>query len=493
MGCLVGIDLGTSSVKVVVFAVEGGIKGLGLAEYPILTPRVGCAEQHPEQWWRATVNAVREALGKAGYPEILGISFSGQMHGVVLLDQSKRLLRPAIIWADQRSADLLSEIEGRVGRSLLAQRCGTAPTAGFAIASLYWLQKFEAQTLERAATVMLPKDFLRFKLTDEPGTDESDAASSGLFDVGQRIWADEVIGRLGLPRSIFPKVHASADVVGPLNPLAAAELGLRHGIPVSAGCADQPAQAVGNGLLDPPLGSVTIGTGGQVFVPLTLPLIDPALRLHTFCHAPPARWYLLGAMLSAGMALRWLRSVLGREKAFYAEFVQLAADVPPGSEGLVFLPYLVGERSPIMDPRAKGGFVGLALRHGPGHLVRALLEGVAFALRQIIDAMVGCGADLTRLVASGNGLANPLWRQILADVLARPLWQGTDEHASERAGVGAAMIAGIGAGAFTGYEDARKLAPVFTVVTEPKPDASALYESHYRRFVDAYPRLGSWF
>jgi xylulokinase len=492
MSCLLGIDLGTSSVKVVAFGLEGRLKGVGVAEYPILTPRLGYAEQSPENWWRATVTAVREALSKAGYPEILGIGFSGQMHGLVLLDKDKRLLRPAIIWADQRSADLLPEIAERVGLPL-AQRCGTAPTAGFVIASLYWLQKFETRTLDRAATFMLPKDFLRFKLTGELGTDQSDAASSGLFDVGRRVWADEVIGRLGLPRSIFPKVHASADAVGPLIPGAAAELGLPPDIPISAGCADQPAQAMGNGLLDPPLGSVTIGTGGQVFVPSTQPLIDPALRLHTFCHAPPARWYLLGAMLSAGMALRWLRSLLGREKSSYAELVQLAAEVPPGSEGLAFLPYLVGERSPIMDPNAKGGFIGLALRHGPGHLVRALLEGVTFTLRQIVDAMVGCGADLTRLVASGNGLANSLWRQMLADVLARPLIQGIDEHASERAGVGAAMIAGIGAGVFNGYEDARKFAPVFTAVTEPNPKISAVYESHYRRFVDIYPRLRNWF
>ena len=493
MGCLLGIDLGTSSVKVVAFGVEGALKGIGVAEYPILTPHPGYAEQEPADWWRATVTAVREALNKADYPEILGIGFSGQMHGLVLLDQDKRLLRPAVIWADQRSADLLPEIEERVGLPLLTQRCGTAPTAGFVIASLYWLQKFEAQTLDRAAILVLPKDFLRFKLTGKLGTDESDAAASGLFDVGQRVWADEVIGRLGLPRSIFPPVHASADVVGQLNQAAAAELGLRPGISVSAGCADQPAQAVGNGLLDPPLGSVTIGTGGQMFVPLSQPLIDPALRLHTFCHAPPARWYLLGAMLSAGMALRWLRSVLGKEEASYAELVQLAATVQPGAEGLVFLPYLVGERSPIMDPKAKGGFVGLTLRHGSGHLVRALLEGVAFALRQILDAMVGCGADLTRLVASGNGLSNPFWRQIVADVLARPLFQGTDEHSSERAGVGAAMIAGIGAGVFKGYEDARKLAPVFNAVTEPNLEASACYESHYRRFADAYPRLKGWF
>lgn len=492
MSSLLGIDLGTSSVKVVVFAVEGVVKGIGLAEYPILTPRVGYAEQDPEQWWRATVNAVREALGNAGHPEILGIGFSGQMHGLVLLDQKKDLVRPAIIWADQRSADLLSEIKERVGLDLLGQQCGTAPTAGFLIASLYWMQKCETQLLERINTLLLPKDFLRFKLTGELGTDETDAAGSGIFHVGRRVWADDVIERLGLPRSIFPKVHASADVVGSLTQEAATELGLPHGIPVSAGCADQPAQAVGNGLIDPPMGSITIGTGGQVFVPLTQPLIDPALRIHTFCHAPQTKWYLLGAMLSAGMALRWLRAVLGREKVSYEELVQLASEVEPGSEGLFFLPYLVGERSPLMDPKAKAGFIGLALRHGPGHFVRALLEGVAFALRQIVDTMVGCGADLTRLVASGNGLANPIWRQIVADILNRPLCQGTGEQASERAGVGAAMIAGIGSGVFDGYQDAQKLAPIFNVMTEPNRDAVALYEPHYRSFLEIYPRLKSW-
>lgn len=493
MSCLLGIDLGTSSVKVVVFGVEGRLRAVGVAEYPILTPQFGYAEQNPEDWWRATVTAVREALSKADYPEILGIGFSGQMHGLVLLDQKKNLLRPAIIWADQRSADLLTEIKERVGLDLLGQQCGTAPTAGFLIASLFWMQKREPQLLERVETVILPKDFLRFKLTGELGTDETDAAGSGIFHVGRRVWADDVIERLKLPRSIFPKVHASADVVGPLTQEAAMMLGLPHGIPVSAGCADQPAQAVGNGLIDPPMGSVTIGTGGQAFVPLTKPIIDSALRIHTFCHAPQSRWYLLGAMLSAGMALRWLRTVLEREKSSYEELVQVASKVEPGSEGLLFLPYLVGERSPNMDPKAKGGFIGLTLRHTTGHLVRALLEGVAFGLRQILDVMVDCGATLTQLVASGNGLSNPFWRQIVADVLDRPLVQGNDEHASERAGVGAALIAGISAGIFKNYEDTLKLAPRFTAVTEPSPDASGLYQSHYSRFIDAYPRLKSWF
>jgi xylulokinase len=493
MNCLLGIDLGTSSVKVVAFGVEGALRGIGVAEYPTLTPRPGYAEQDPNDWWRATVVATEEALSKAGRPEIVAIGFSGQMHGAVLLDRDNRLLGPAIIWADQRSADLLLEIKERMGGTTLARQCGTAPTVGFLIASVYWLQKFEPETLDRTTTVLLPKDYLRFRLTNELGTDETDAASSGIFNVNKRGWADEVIERLGFPKFIFPKVHASADLVGTLTADAASELSLPSGIPVSAGCADQPAQAVGNGLIDPPLGSVTIGTGGQVFVPLAEPLVDPQLRLHTFCHAPPARWYFLGAMLSAGMSLRWLRTVLGQQEIPYAKLAQSAAEVPTGSDGLVFLPYLVGERAPIMDPQAKGGFVGLSLYHGTGHLVRAVLEGVAFTLRQIIDTMVDCGADVTSLVASGNGLSNPSWRQILADVLARPLLQGEGQNALERAGVGAAKIAGIAAGVFKGYEEARKFAPVFRVATEPNPDVSLQYESYYRRFLGVYPRLKGWF
>jgi xylulokinase len=491
MNSLLGIDLGTSSVKVVVFSVDGSIGGIGSAEYPILTPSVGYAEQEPEDWWRATVVAVRQAMEKAGRPEISSIGFSGQMHGFVLIGADRRALSPAIIWADQRSADLLPEIESICGSDL--KRCGTAPAAGFLISTLFWLQRHQPVLLDRALTLLMPKDYIRLKITGELGTDESDASATGIFDVERRLWADDLIARLKLPRSVFPVTNESIEVIGKLTKEAATELGLSAGIPVSAGSSDQPAQGVGNGLIDPPLGSVTIGTGGQVFVPLSQPLLDPKLRLHTFCHAPRERWYLLGAMLSAGMALRWLRAILGSDRYSYAEMDRIAAEVEPGCEGLTFLPYIVGERSPIMDPRAKGGFVGLALRHGPGHLVRALLEGVAFALRQIIETMEDCGASLPRLVASGNGLGSPLWRQMLADVIGRPLFQGQDAYASERAGVGAAMLGGIGAGVFKDYDDVRKLAPVFDVVTAPTPDRIERYEIAYRRFLDLYPRLRGWF
>jgi xylulokinase len=491
MSFLLGIDLGTSSVKVVVFSLDGSIRGIGSAEYPILTPSVGYAEQDAEDWWRATVVAVRQAMDKAGRPDISGIGFSGQMHGFVLIGTDRRALGSAIIWADQRSAGLLPEIESIVGPDL--KKCGTAPAAGFLISTLYWLRRYQPELLERAFTLLMPKDYLRLKITGELGTDESDASATGIFDVEQRVWADDLIARLKLPRSIFPVANESSALVGKLTKQAAAELGLVPGIPVSAGCSDQPAQGVGNGLIDPPLGSVTIGTGGQVFVPLSQPLLDPKLRLHTFCHAPRTRWYLLGAMLSAGMALRWFRAILGNDRFSYAELDRMAGEIEPGCEGLIFLPYIVGERSPIMDPRAQGGFVGLALRHGPAHMVRALLEGVTFALRQIIETMEDCGASLPKLVASGNGLGSPLWRQMLADVICRPLFQGQDAYASERAGVGAAIIGGIGAGVLQGYEEARSLAPIFDVVTAPNRDRADQYEAAYRRFLDLYPRLKSWF
>jgi xylulokinase len=489
MSCLLGIDLGTSSVKVVVISTDAKLLGVGNAEYTIRTPSPGYAEQDPEDWWQATIRAARESLEKADHPDIAGIGFSGQMHGFVLVGSDKAAIHPAIIWADQRSADLLPEIEAIMGKDMA--KCGTAPAAGFLISTLYWIQRHQPALLERAGTLLMPKDFVRLMLTGELGSDPSDASATGLFDIGDTRWADESISRLKFPRSIFPRIIGSNEVAGPLTRSAADLLGIAAGIPVVAGCADQPAQAVGNGLIDPPVGSVTVGTGGQVFLPLAEPIVDQKLRLHTFCHAPPGRWYLLGAMLAAGMALRWLRSILGSERFSYTDLDKAAQEVAPGSEGLIFLPYIVGERSPIMDSKAKGTFTGLTLRHGPGHLVRALLEGVAFALRQIIECMEASGASLPGLVASGNGLGSPLWRGILADVLGRPLYQGKDRNSAERAGVGAALLAGIGAEIYKGYEDTRRLAPVFDAVTEPAGEQR--YEESYGRFLDLYPRLKSWF
>jgi xylulokinase len=295
---------------VVVYSTAGKILGLGSAEYPILTPQPGWAEQDPEHWWSATVHAVKAALNAAGQPEVFSIGFSGQMHGPTLLDKENRRLGNAIIWADQRGGPLLAGIESLVGKKRLAEVCGTAPAAGFLIATLRWLQRYDPARFEKIGVILLPKDYVRFRITGEVATDASDAAATGLFDVAGRTWAWEVIEALSIPRTIFPEVRDSAAVSGKLLPGPAAELGLKSGIPVATGSADQPAQAVGNGLIEPGQGSVTLGTGGQVFVPLAAPVFDSQGRLHTFCHALPSRWYLLGAMLSAGMALRWARHVL---------------------------------------------------------------------------------------------------------------------------------------------------------------------------------------
>jgi xylulokinase len=486
---LLGLDLGTSSIKVVVMSDEGRILGMASAEYPILTPEPGYALQNPEDWWNATVWSVRRAVAQAGAPGITGIGLSGQMHGPLLLDKFQKPLGPAIIWADQRGGKLVEEIKEKAGPELL-RRSGTEPAAGFLITTLLWLKRNQPAWLERAAIALFPKDYLRFRLTGSCGSDHTDASASGLFDIESRSWSDSLVARLDLPRAILPEVRLSSEIVGRLLPDVAGQLGLSAGVPVAAGASDQPCQAIGNGLIDPPLGSVTVGTGGQVFVPVAAPVTDPALRFHTFCHAPVDRWYLLGAMLSAGMALRWLRDMLGAGDLGYEELDRLASGVPPGCEGLTFLPYLVGERSPIMDPAARAGFVGLTLRHGRGHLVRAVLEGVGYAMRQIIEAMSAQGVELDRLVASGNGLKGQLWRQMIADMLGRTLVQG--DSGVERAGVGAAMLAGIGTGLYSGFAEARSLAPSFEQITEPDQSVTEAYEEGYARFCDLYPRLKSW-
>jgi xylulokinase len=490
---LLGIDLGTSSVKVVVVSTSGKILGLGSVEYPILTPEPGWAEQDPEEWWKATTQAVRQAIDRADRPKILAIGFSGQMHGPVLLDKAQKPLGNAIIWADQRAASVLPEIEERVERRVLATVCGTAPAAGFLISTLFWLKRFDEQRFDQIGSILLPKDYLRFRLCGDLATDPSDAAATGLFDVANLAWSQAVLEKLEFPIAIFPQLRDSVELAGKLSSRAGDALGLPAGIPVAVGSADQPAQAVGNGLFEPGRGSVTVGTGGQVFVPMAAPLVDPEARLHTFCHADRRRWYLLGAMLAAGMALRWLRQTLYGETVSYAEMDRRAEKIAPGCEGLFFLPYLVGERSPIMDPRARGSFVGLTLRHQGPHLVRALLEGVAFSLRQIVEAMEETGASVDDWIVSGNGLASPLWRQILADILQRPLLRGSDENSAERAGVGAAIQAGIAARVLKGFDEAKRFAPIFDQVTEPNQERAKRYEEAFARYQEIYPALREWF
>lgn len=481
MAALLGIDLGTSSVKAVVIDETGTVLGVGAREIPMEVPEPNRAEQDPECWWSSTVMAVRAALHAAGTRDIAGIGLDGHMHGVTLLDGAHRPLGRSITWADQRTAALIPEIEERIGVGRFISISGTRPAAGFMAPTLVWLDRFEPERLASAATCLLPKDYLRLRLTGEVATDVSDASATALFDITARTWSAELCAKLGLPERLLPPLLESSALAGQVTTEAAAELGLQPGIPVAAGCADQPAQALANGLLSPGNGSVTLGTGGQILVATDQPLADAAGRIHTFCHAVPERWYQLGATLSAGLSLRWLRDRLRLQSEDpYAHLDRLAHDVPDGADGLIFLPYLVGERSPIMDPGATGALVGLTLAHRRAHLARAVLEGVACSLRATRDAVYDAGGRCDAWLATGNGLASSLWRGILANVFGQPL---SYVDAPERTGVGAALLGGIVAGVYSGFGEASEAARPPLTTTEPDADRSARYEVVYQRYL----------
>jgi len=496
MAFLVGIDLGTQSVRCAVVGEDGAVRAVARREYQILTPRVGWAEQDPLAWWRRTCEATRQALGEArlGRGDIAGVGLSGQMHGTVCLDREGNPVRPAIIWADGRSGREVEELLSEIGRERLAALTANRIAAGFMAATARWLLRHEKDTLWRTSVLVLPKDYIRLRLTRRIATDPSDAASTLLFDVANWRWSEEMARLVGLDPGLLPRVVASHEPCGTITRHAARDTGIPAGTPVVAGGGDQPVSALGNGLVAPGALLVTIGTGGQLFSVLDEPAYDPQLRTHTFCHVVPRRWFAMGAMLCAGLCLRWLR-----DKVFdgldYQALASAAADVEPGAEGLLFLPYLLGERTPHMDADARGVFFGLALRHDRRHLVRAVMEGVAFALRDGLEVLRSLGVGARVLLAAGGGSRSHLWRQILADILGAPLVPvATDEPAA----CGAAVLAGVGAGVFESFEDgasrvARKGEIVEPTSTNVKryDQLYALYRDLYRRLKEAYHALAT--
>lgn len=489
MAYLLGIDIGTSSVKTLVLEAESGrALATSTREYPLLQPQPGYAEQNPGDWWDATVATVREAVAQAAIPPaaVRGIGLSGQMHGTVCLDRAARPVRPAIIWADTRSSAQCDDLKVRADPEMLARRAPGPPAAGFMGPTLMWLAAHEPETLAATQTVILPKDYVRLRLTGEIATEVSDAASTWLFDVAAGQWSDWLLDLCRLERRYLPPVRGSADVVGTLQPSAAEALGLPGSVPVVAGCADQPAQALGYGLTEPGVALATIGTGGQVFHPSRAARTDPQMRFHVFNHAVPDRWYALAAILSAGLSLRWLRDPLGlRDRPdAYAHLSALAGEVPPGAEGLMFLPYLAGERTPHMDPEASGVLIGLRLQHGVGHLARAVMEGVAFAMAECLALVKGDAS--VQVIASGGAAASPVWRQIQADVYGAPL---TLSAGVNHACVGAAMLAGVGCGVYTSIGDACARLPKLSVQTWPIPANVAFYRERRERFRSLYGTL----
>ncbi len=474
---LLGIDIGTSSAKAVLYdPAENSVVAVAGQEYPIHRPAPGLAEQNPAEWWGAVVATVRKVT--AEHKDVAGIGFSGQMHGVVLRAADGTVLHPAIIWADQRSAPYCEPLQNALPNFI--GRTGTVPAAGFMGPTLLWTQANRPELLDAAHAVLLPKDDIRYQMTGVMSTEPTDAASTALFDVRAGVWATDVIDAAKLNPALFPAVHPSAGVVGELTAQAAEAFGLRAGVPVVSGAADQPAQAVANGILRPGALSVTVGSGGQVFAPLADDFqTDP--RLHVFNHAVPGQVYALGAILAAGLSLRWLRDLVGTD---YATLSAAAAEVPPGADGLLFQPYINGERTPHMDPHARGSFIGLTSYHTLGHMARAVIEGVAFAVREATEITLEIGGRAENVVGSGGSIETPLWRAVLTDVLNTPLRKSL---AVEQAGVGAAMLAGVGVGVFEGFDAVPS--PDYDHPTEPNPANRALYDDRYAQFKAMYGRL----
>jgi xylulokinase len=467
------------------------VRGIGVAEYGFDVPRPLWSEQQPQLWSDGAVTAIRSVLASTGVRggEVAAIGLTGQMHGLVLLDAADRVLRPAILWNDQRTAQACDEIRNAVGTARLIAITGNDAVTGLTAPKLVWVRDHEPDVWARVAHVLLPKDFVRLTLTGEHALDKADGAGTLLFDLAARDWSPEVLEALRIPRPWLPPTFEGPAVTGVVSASAAAATGLRAGTPVVAGGGDQSANAVGVGALDPGTVALSLGTSGVVFAATTEPLRDERGRVHAFCHAVPDRWHLMSVMLSAAGSLRWFRDTIAPGVP-YPELVEPAADIAPGREGLWFLPYLSGERSPHPDPLARGAFVGLTLAHDRRHLTRAVLEGVAFGLRDGLDLMVDAGMPAASQVrASGGGLASPTWRQILADVLEAEI---ATVSTTEGAAYGAALLATPAAGWFRTVGEAVAATVHATPVASPGPDAPA-YRNAHAAYRDLYPALKPFF
>ena len=491
MSHVLGLDVSTTATKAILVDRSGAVVGIGVAEYPFDVPQPLWSEQDPELWWTGTVAAIRSVLSTTGVPgdAVDAIGLAGQMHGAVLLDAADRVLRPAILWNDQRTAAECDAIRAAVGPERLVEITGNDALTGFTAPKLVWVRDHEPEIWARVAHVLLPKDYVRLRLSGEHATDKADGAGTIRFDLAARDWSAEVLDTLRIPATWLPRTAEGPTITGLVTDAAAAATGLRAGTPMVAGGGDQAANAVGVGVVDPGTVALSLGTSGVIFAATDRPIFEPAGRVHAFCHAVPDRWHLMSVMLSAAGSLRWFRDTFAPDAPF-DDLVGAASDIPAGSDGLFFLPYLTGERSPHADPLARAGFIGLTIRHDRRHLTRAVLEGVAFGLRDGLDLMIAAGmAPPSEIRASGGGIASPLWRQILADLLgAEILTVATTEGAA----YGAAVLAAVGADWFADVVGATSAWVTATVTATPGPNAPWYAERHaiFRRL---YPALAPTF
>ena len=488
MQYFIGIDSSTTATKALLIDEQGDVVAVAATEYGYETPRPLWSEQDPGLWWEGAANSIRQVLASSGVKpdDVHGIGLTGQMHGLVLLDADGKVLRPAILWNDQRTGPQCDEIRRRLGKPRLIQITGNDALTGFTAPKILWVQQNEPEVWARARHVLLPKDYVRYKLTGDYAIDKADGAGTILFDLKQRDWSPEVLAALEIPPAYLPMTHEGPAITGYVSHAAAAATGLRVGIPVMAGGGDQAAGAVGVGAVQPGVVSLALGTSGVVFATTGGPFVEPEGRLHAFCHAVPGRWHFMGVMLSAAGSLRWHRDTFAPGVSF-DDLLAPAAAVPIGCEGLLFLPYLTGERTPHPDPLARGAFVGLTVRHSLPHLSRAVIEGVSFGLRDSFELIKsGSGAAITQVRVSGGGAKSPLWRQILADIMDAEL---VTVNTTEGAAYGAALLAGVGAGVWHDVDTACRRTIHVTGSTQPNAAAVTEYERWYQVYRNLYPAL----
>ncbi|HEU4915508.1 MAG TPA: xylulokinase [Acidimicrobiia bacterium] len=491
MTLVLGIDSSTTATKAVLVDPEGRVIATASSSYGYETPQPMWSEQSPGLWWEGATDSIRRVLAESDTTaeDIEAVGLTGQMHGSVLLDRDGEVVRPAILWNDQRTGPECEEIRRRVGRERLIEITGNDALTGFTAPKLLWVQSHEPENWARVRHVLLPKDYVRLRLTGDYAVDVADGSGTILFDLEARTWSPEILQTLDVPAGLMPPTHEGPDITGTVDGDGAAATGLLAGTPVVAGGGDQSANAVGVGAVTPGVVALSLGTSGVVFASTEGASVDREGRVHAFCHAVPGRWHMMGVMLSAAGSLRWLRDAVAPQRSF-EELVAAAAEVPAGSDGLIFLPYLTGERTPHPDPLARGAFVGLTVRHDLRHLTRAVMEGVAFGLRDGLDLMVDAGlAPPVQIRASGGGTRSGLWRQILAEVLGAEIAVvGTEEGAA----YGAALLAAVGAGWFPTVDEAVGSIIEVEPVAGPSADTELYGEAH-ARFDALYPALAPTF
>jgi xylulokinase len=492
MTYFLGIDTSTTGSKALIIDKDGKVLSTASSSHTLQTPIPLWSEQDPNEWWGAVSISVQSVLGSLGIggEQISAVGLTGQMHGLVILDKDGQILRPAILWNDQRTQAQCDQIHQIIGRENFIRISGNVALTGFTAPKILWVKENEPEVYAKIKHILLPKDFIRFKLTGEFAMDKAGGSGTVLFDLENRDWSEEILTALGIDPAWMPRTFEGTEFTCKITEEAASLTGLKVGTPVVAGGGDQAAQAVGVGAVEPGIVGLTVGTSGVVFATTPSALIEPEGRLHAFCHAVPGLWHFMGVMLSAAGSLQWYRDSLSSDMSF-DDLLAEAEAIPAGSEGLQFLPYLSGERTPHPDPLACGAFIGLTLRHTRAHMTRAVLEGVSFGLKDIFTLIQNAGlGPISEVRASGGGTKSHLWRQILASVLGVEL---ITVNTTEGAAYGAALLAGVGGGAWPDVASACKTCVKISDSTHPDPLQVAIYGKAYTVFQELYPTLKSSF